>query len=269
MENFIANNGLVVNNTGNNVTYYRHNASSIIDVIMSTPKLAQHIKHYQTIPFAPASDHIGICFALQLSSGNLTPKRNIRKMDLPGFSSNLEETSVECQRLMDLAEPVPGLPEVQRYMSTLDLEEGAIQLEKDFSSSMDKNTKIMSGRPQVLPVQWFNNKLTHLKNQMLYAANALAARKKQEKTGVKQRFNHKVTYDDFKKKRSQYKKAVRAKQRQFHRTDVVNTKTPTDVIKLGKKLNHVARHEMGLQADDNGHLLSPKESVDKVVNHFK
>ena len=36
-ENFIAHHGLVVNNTGTNATYFHHNASSIVDVILSTP----------------------------------------------------------------------------------------------------------------------------------------------------------------------------------------------------------------------------------------
>ena len=70
-EEFISNNNLIVTNEGNNITFFRHNAASIIDVAMATPKVANNISHFRTINYAPSSDHVPYIMALKLHSGKL------------------------------------------------------------------------------------------------------------------------------------------------------------------------------------------------------
>lgn len=270
MEDFIAHHGLIVNNVGTNVTFFRYNAASIVDLVLSTPQLAKQIDHYQVVPFAPASDHIGITFTLKLSSGNLTKKRNYKTMDFPEYRNILEEACSKYIADLQVTND-PQMVEVDvnfRYMGVEDLENSAKALENDFDVAAAATTKLTSGKPKVAGAPWFNKKLDHLKAQLAYANNALAARKKCEKDGKKRNFNKEITHAHKKEKMSHYKKACRAKKRQYERQQTDDVTTNDKMNKFKKRLDYEAKIEMGLQEDDHGHLLDPEKSVAKVVNHF-
>ena len=137
-ENFIAKNSLVVLNKGNNVTYFRHNASSILDVAMATPKLSEYISNFQTCQYCPASDHVGITYALNLGSGANGPKRVVRKTNWKGFKADIDQKSNDLKNALDAAEPIAGVEFNQRYLGINDVESGAVSLNSDINECIDK-----------------------------------------------------------------------------------------------------------------------------------
>ena len=51
------------------------------------------------LPVAAASDHVGITYALHLGSGNIDPKRIVRKTNWKGFSADLDVLSRQAKAI--------------------------------------------------------------------------------------------------------------------------------------------------------------------------
>ena len=92
-----------------------------------------------------------------------------------------------------------------------------------------------------------------------------AGKKKGEK-----RYNVNYTYDLLKELRHQYKAECQKQKQKSFRTFIEASNTNDKTAKLSRILNSTHRNDLGLLTDDNGNMLSPEATIQKMCDtHFE
>ena len=242
MEEFIFQHNLAVNNKGNHFTFYNRRSQTIIDVTMSSQDLEDHIKEWEVKDNVQGSDHLLIEFIITISIKLNYKSRNLRSGDWNLFQETLEEEILE----------IPECWTTQR------LDKEAESFARGCWTALNRShpERMIQNNPKK-PV-WWKDKLSKLNKKVKTAFSRFRKTRSSEK------------YDDLKKARRTYSKAIRTAKREGWKNFCNEADNPAKVAAINRIIKAKTQQQIGILRREDGTMCQgPEESLKRLTDvHF-
>lgn len=247
LEDVITSHGLSVLNTGHKPTFETQRGSSIIDLTLASPALANRVTRWQVLDEMHLSDHHLISCSILLAPERLPVRRGrkLKNADWGKFRS-LVETSFEQYQ-----PPILWSPDA--------IEESVTFLQKALVSGLDEVAKIVTFRPKKAFFDWWSPDLNALKKTARQAHKA--ARRANSTPDL---------WDRYHKLRRELKYACQKARRLSWQSFTSEAETMPLAAKLNRILRRHTSRQLGILKKPDGTFTdSVKNSYDLLMKeHF-
>lgn len=154
--------GLVVYNIGNSPTFHRGVAMSIIDLTITTPRLANKIQKWTMLDTISLSDHFYIYFAInsETTTQHTTRNSNLRKVNCQTLENALKRISIDTDT------------------ATLPADTFAGKLTENIKSACEEITPATPPGSRRKSVYWWSTEISNLRRNANHARRVYQRKKK-------------------------------------------------------------------------------------------
>jgi len=240
IEEFILANNLNVCNIGNHCTFFNRRAETIIDVTLSTNGIREHISNWRVDTTVVCSDHHFIRFDIQVKAQKFCVTRDLKNGD--------------WTRFQDLTSKRFYSPE---FWSEETIEDETEVLLVDILRILDVTHPLFQAQQQCSTLKWWNAELQNLHKEIKKAYSRYRLHKTDH------------NYELLTICRRAFSKATRRAKRASWKEFCNDSKDMLKASKLCKIIRAKERVALGLIKSENGEMLSPEDSINKLLDvHF-
>ena len=253
---------LTVLNKGDHFTFMSKKGQSIIDVSLSTPRVAERISQWRVADCVPFSDHLSIEMLLS-TTGCWTN---------PPASWNLGDKTFKATEFTRIMEEKSALYNHCNLWDPADMDRNGMAIVNDMIDSLNQTATISSRPINIARAGWFdaecNKLLRRCKQIRSYIRNFIRRSRKQ---GIPDPMSHNMRYSwqDYIACRRSFRRRCRRVKRQHYRRMIASIASPELVAKLAKSLRKSANAEIECFSHPSGERCTPAESVQLLKDtHF-
>lgn len=162
---FIAQNDLVVLNRGNEFTFRRLDTGSIIDLSLSTPKLATRVKQWKVLEDYTLSDHQYIEFHIEKSQRNYRRIHNVQS----GKAQPWIPRKLDTSKLTAFLKEIKLIDELKWTRSESNLENKLKTLNEKIVAACETSMPRRNKTQRRAPMYWWTSEIADLRKQCLCA----------------------------------------------------------------------------------------------------
>ena len=262
-ENFIENDReLTISNIGDHFTFMSKRGQTIIDVTLSTPRLAERISQWGVVDSVPNSDHLSIEMILHLE-GVWTPPPatwNFRSKDFKreAFTAGMEARSKKVTH--------------SRFWDPTDLDNNGQSFIDDMTQTADETAPLTSRSTNIARAGWFDAECKRLLKrcrQIRHYLRQWTRRRRRRGLPDFPANKQKYTWEDYIDCRRAFRRRCRRVKRKHWRRFIAGVNDNETVAKLSKRLHRNASAELSCFRHPSGNRCTPAETVQQLKDtHF-